>query len=67
MDREIRLEQLHQLLEYCTAKGVFTIGERICINQERGRLMDDDKEVIEFEYSKQLQNKINFTLSKINK
>jgi len=67
MEREQRLELLQQVLEYCTAKGgVFSIGERICINQERGRLMDDEREVEPYPYSKSLQAKIDFTIMKIN-
>lgn len=66
MDREKRLIELQKILEYCTKKKVFTLGERICINQERGQLMDDEKEIKEpFNYSKSLQNKIDFTLTKI--
>ncbi|MDN3673877.1 hypothetical protein QWY99_12530 [Flavobacterium branchiarum] len=68
MDRELRLEELQTVLEYCTAKNksVFSIGERICINQERGILMNDDVIINRpFEYSKKMQSKIDFTLSKI--
>jgi len=69
MDRELRLNELQMILEYCTArnKSVFSVGERICINQERGILMNDDVIIHKpFEYSKKLQSKIDFTLSKIN-
>lgn len=68
MDRELRLEELQAMLEYCTSKNksVFSIGERICINQERGLLMNDDLIInFPFVYSKKLQSKIDFTLSKI--
>ncbi|WP_282744556.1 hypothetical protein [Flavobacterium sp. XS2P24] len=68
MDRELRLEELQMILEYCTARNniVFTVGERICINQERGLLMNDDIIInYPFKYSKKLQSKIDFTLSKI--
>lgn len=68
MDRELRLEELQMILEYCTEKNksVFSIGERICINQERGILMNDDIIINRpFEYSKKLRSKIDFTLSKI--
>jgi hypothetical protein len=70
MDRELRLEELQMILEYCTARNniVFSIGERICINQERGILMNDDVIIYyPFKYSKKLQSKIDFTLSKIKK
>lgn len=67
MDREQRLELLQRVLEYCTAKsGVFSIGERICINQERGRLMDDEREAEPYPYSKSLKAKLDFTIMKIN-
>lgn len=69
MDKELRLEELQTILEYCTARNnsVFTVGERICINQERGILMNDDVIIYSpFKYSKKLQSKIDFTLSKIN-
>ncbi|WP_417940360.1 hypothetical protein [Flavobacterium sp. RS13.1] len=68
MEIEKRLNELQMILEYCTSKNksVFTVGERICINQERGILMNDDLIIYKpFEHSKNLQSKIDFTLSKI--
>lgn len=67
-DKEFRLLQLQTILEYCSNRStpVFSIGERICINQERGRLMNEDFEFYKpFEHSSKLKSKIAFTLSKV--
>lgn len=67
-DKEYRLLQLQYVLEYCSNRSTpaFSIGERICINQERGRLMDEDFEFYKpFEHSSKLKSKIAFTLSKL--
>lgn len=67
-DKEYRLLQLQSILEYCSKRGniVFSIGERICINQERGRLMDEDFEFYKpFEHSSKLKSKIAFTINKV--
>lgn len=67
--REHRLWQLQALLEYCSNRitPVFSIGERICINQERGRLMDEEFDFHKpFEHSSKLKSKITFTLEKLN-
>ncbi|WP_286430684.1 hypothetical protein [Myroides marinus] len=37
--RHTRLEDLHTALELTSGTGYFTVGERICINQERGYLL----------------------------
>lgn len=69
-----RLEQLYNVLVYCTAKRVFSIGERICINQERAKLMREQSETEnpqklfakDFGHSKKLTAKIDFIIMKIN-
>lgn len=74
-DELSELELLYAILRYCTLKGrYFSSGERICINQQRGRLQAqktaiDNDEVIEykpFEFSDQLIRKIDFVISKID-
>jgi hypothetical protein len=74
-DELSELDLLYAILRYCTLKGrYFNIGERICINQKRGRLMAqqsaiDNDEIIDyesFEFSDQLIRKIDFVTSKID-
>lgn len=66
---------LYALLRFCTLKGrFFNIGESICINQQRGRLLAyqtaiDNDESIDYEpfiFSDELIRKINFVISKID-
>lgn len=66
-----RLSQLNLLLQYCTDNGgIFTTGERILINQDRGRLMAYNypySEITEvFQYSEKLEQKIIKTFKEIN-
>ena len=70
MNQESRILELNILLQYCSFKnGIFTIGERICINQERAYLLslNDESHVIRkvFEYNKKLEYKIDSNLEKI--
>jgi hypothetical protein len=71
MDKDSRILQLNLLLQYCSFKyGIFTSGERICINQERAYLLSLNTEkpllIKVFDYSKKLEFKMNSTLEKIN-
>ncbi len=69
-----RLENLHHVLVYCSqiqAVGrmpIFTTGERICINQERGSLFSqmsfDGGEVREYEVPIEIEAKIQATIKK---
>jgi hypothetical protein len=78
-----RLDNLHTALEQCSQidflsdgkNKVFTIGERIAINQERGSILSQiaygNKEITiaevrNYEVPPHIENKIKFTLSKIN-
>jgi hypothetical protein len=64
-----RLELLFTVLLYCSKKGrFFTIGERICINQERALLIQDDYDFKNHNYQqpKAITNKIDFIVNKIN-
>lgn len=70
LHQKSRIYQLNLLLQYDTEKGgIFTKGERICLNQERAYLLQfntPQPTIIKvFEYNKQLQNKIENTLNKI--
>lgn len=63
-----RLEQLFIILRYCTEKGrFFTIGERICINQERGLLISEDYDIENHIYQqpRAIENKIDFIINKL--
>lgn len=77
-----RLNNLHTALEQCSQidqlsdgkNKVFTTGERIAINQERGAILSQIAygneeitalEVRTYRVSSQIENKIKFTLSKI--
>lgn len=65
-----RLNQLHSVLQYCTEKGgFFTTGERICINQERGILIQENEEspilIPIYPHSEKLTTKIDFVIKKI--
>ena len=78
-----RLNNLHTALEQCSQidflsdgkNKVFTTGERIAINQERGSIFSQIAhengettalEVRNYKVNAHIENKINFTLSKIN-
>jgi hypothetical protein len=68
--QESRINQLNSILQYCSQKRrIFTKGERICINQERGYLLNlttPNPVIIKvFEYSEILDYKINATLREI--
>ena len=75
-----RLEDLHNVLAYCSElqkQGriyVFKVGERICINQERGALLSKlshmnhetfTHEVREYKMPVGIEVKIRFTIEKI--
>lgn len=77
-----RLNNLHTALEQCSKidllsdgkNKVFTTGERIAINQERGAILSQIAygneeitalEVRTYQVSQQIENKIRFTLNKI--
>lgn len=69
-----RIENLHNVLVYCSqiqAVGrtpIFTTGERICINQERGSLFSqmsfDGGQVREYEVPLEIEAKIQATIKK---
>lgn len=76
-----RLEDLHNVLVYCSdlqKQGrihVFKVGERICINQERGALLSQlshanketfSHEVREYNIPVAIEAKIKFTIDKIH-
>jgi hypothetical protein len=76
-----RIEDLHNVLVYCSdmqAAGrihVFKVGERICINQERGALLTQLAhngnevflhEVRDYKVSPAIEAKIKLTNEKIN-
>jgi hypothetical protein len=75
-----RLEDLHNVLFYCSdlqKQGrihVFKVGERICINQERGSLLSKlshakneifSHEVRDYKTPTSIEVKIKFTIEKI--
>jgi hypothetical protein len=75
-----RLEDLHNVLVYCSdlqkegRMHVFKVGERICINQERGALLSQlshnnnetfPHEVRAYQVPVLIQAKIKFTIEKI--
>ncbi|MFE3849115.1 hypothetical protein ACFX5D_14175 [Flavobacterium sp. LB3P45] len=75
-----RLEDLHNVLVYCSdvqTQGrihVFKVGERICINQERGALLSQlshsnnetfSHQVREYKTPVAIEAKIKFTIEKI--
>jgi hypothetical protein len=72
-----RLEDLHAVLLYCSdnqsvgKSAIFSRGERICINQERGSLLSQlnaasfPKDVRNYKCPAFLESKIKFTLNKI--
>lgn len=65
-----RISQLNIVLQYCSEKRtIFTRGERILINQERGYLLSLNTPnpvlIKVFEYSELLTYKINSTLKEI--
>lgn len=45
--------------------GYLTIGQRICINQERAYLMRDDQDTEHFNQSKIVNEKVSFVLQQI--
>ncbi|AMA48094.1 hypothetical protein [Flavobacterium covae] len=64
-----RLELLFLVLRYCSEKGrFFTIGERICINQERALLIQEEYDIENHNYQQPqtICNKIDFIVRKIN-
>ena len=70
LHQKSRINQLNLLLQYDTyTGGIFTKGERICINQERAYLLafntPQPTNVKVFEYSKELQEKMDKTLQKL--
>lgn len=59
-----RLDSLNKVLQYCTEhKGIFTPGERICINQERAKLISNNQYDFDnsysFPHSAELKYKLN--------
>lgn len=67
-----RFDALQLVLQFCSENGgVFTIGERICINQERAKLIAYEfPELIRecnFNHSEKLSAKIVFYLNLIQK
>lgn len=75
-----RLEDLHKVLVYCSDRQkegkihVFKVGERICINQERGALFSQiahannesySHEVREYKIPAGIEAKVKFTIEKI--
>lgn len=69
---ESRINQLNIILQYCSeTKTIFTRGERICINQERGYLLGLRTPlpvlIKVFKYSELLEYKINSTLKEIKR
>ena len=72
MTAEKTLETLNLLLQYCTQnKGVFTTGERILINQLRGKILalnDPNLKLIKLDSSSdELNKKIQLNLNHISK
>lgn len=70
LNQKSRIIQLNLILQYCFYKGgIFTTGERICINQERAYLLgfsSPQPPIIKiFEYNELLTYKINSTIQKI--
>ena len=67
-----RLELLHTILIICSNRTVFTTGERICINQERAKLLEQQREIENpesltaplFPHKKKLNAKIEFQILK---
>lgn len=47
-------------------EGYFTTAQRICINQERGHLLQDHIYEDDYEQPPQIELKINFILGKLN-
>lgn len=70
-----RLEVLGWVLQYCkNYQATFKTGERICINQERGSLLDkrayvcglkNFHDVREYKVNESIENRIQFTMNKI--
>ena len=68
--KESRLKLLNNILQFCYDKGGwFTTGERICINQERAKLIANNTENFEdgflFPHSELLQTKIKVLKNKM--
>lgn len=59
-DKYYRLTMLHNVLEQTAETGYFTIGERICINQERGYLFSKGsyEELRPYQVPETIENKI---------
>lgn len=67
-----RFDALQLVLQYCSQNGgFFTLGERICINQERAKLIAYEfPELIKdsnFQHSEKLSAKIVFYINLIQK
>lgn len=72
-----RLSDLHDVLYYCSEQQkegriyIFTVNERICINQERGSLLSQinkdnfPHEVRDYKISSALQVKVQITINKL--
>ncbi|SHG33066.1 hypothetical protein [Flavobacterium johnsoniae] len=62
-----KLEMLGKLLQFCSesTNPIFSVGERIMINQERAILLRDEVLTKNFRHSKTLTSKINFHLDRI--
>lgn len=60
IDRHSRLAVLHTCLEQTSGTGYFTVGERICINQERGYLFSigGSEELREYKVPDSIEKKI---------
>jgi len=70
LTQQSRITELNNVLQYCSEKRtIFTRGERISINQERGYLLSlntPNPVIIKvFEYSELLDYKIKSTLKEI--
>lgn len=70
-----RIEELHNVLVFCSymqsigRMHMFKVGERICINQERASLLtrlSQDSEFRDYKVSPSIEEKISFTLEKMN-
>lgn len=70
LQQESRIQQLNSVLQFCSQeRKIFTRGERIVINQERGYLLSlstPNPVIIQvFEYTELLDYKIQSTLREI--
>lgn len=70
-----RLDDLFAVLQYCSEKTKsFTLGQRVCINQERAALFDRKNHLFNglalecvrrYKVPPELEEKVQFTLTKI--